>query len=225
MVLNTVLRLVPTRVKAAMAATAIKAAISAYSIAAVAKLPTPSQQSLFALGWLNFFLSGMQSAFGPIAAAYLAAQGWTAKDIGFVLTIGGSASLVSQAPGGELVDAVRAKRLLVETGVVTIALSVLIFRFWLSFPLVALAEMLQGITSGVLGQRSLRSPSDWSGTPGVATVWTEPTLRGRRLRRVYAGIRVRIIGWAALSAVVMTGDGIDLLGVRSYPIQRPKSCS
>jgi hypothetical protein len=37
----------------------------------------PSRQSLFALGWLNFFLAGMQTAFGPIAAAYLAAQQWT----------------------------------------------------------------------------------------------------------------------------------------------------
>jgi hypothetical protein len=33
----------------------------------------PSQQSLLPLSWLNFFLAGMQTAFGPIAAAYLAA--------------------------------------------------------------------------------------------------------------------------------------------------------
>jgi len=103
------------------------------------------------LSWLNFFLSGMQTAFGPIAAAYLAIHGGTAKDIGFALTIGGTASLLSQVPGGALVDAVRAKRLLVATGVVTIASSVLIFRLWPSFQLVALAEVLQGITGGVLG--------------------------------------------------------------------------
>jgi MFS family permease len=111
----------------------------------------PSPQSLRALGWLNFFLSGVQTAFGPVAAAYLAAQEWTAKDIGFVLSIGGTASLVSQVPGGELLDAVRAKRLLVAIGVVTVALSISIFRLWPSFPLVALAEILQGITGGVLG--------------------------------------------------------------------------
>jgi hypothetical protein len=54
-------------------------------------------------------------------------------------------------PGGELLDAVRAKRLLVGTGVVTVALSILILRLWPSFPLVALAQVLQGITGGVLG--------------------------------------------------------------------------
>ena len=52
------------------------------------KPAAPSQQSLLALSWLNFFLAGMQTAFGPIAAAYLAAREWTAKDIGFVLSIG-----------------------------------------------------------------------------------------------------------------------------------------
>ena len=82
----------------------------------VAELAAPSQQSLRALGWLNFFLSGIQTAFGPIAAAYLVIQGWTAKDIGFALSIGGIASLASQVPGGELVDAVLAKRLLVAAG-------------------------------------------------------------------------------------------------------------
>jgi len=59
----------------------------------VGETAAPSQRSLFALSWLNFFLSGMQTAFGPVAAAYLAAQEWTARDIGFVLSIGGIASL------------------------------------------------------------------------------------------------------------------------------------
>jgi MFS family permease len=111
----------------------------------------PSRQSLRALSWLNFFLACVQSAFGPIAAAYLAAQHWTAQDIGFVLSIGGIFGLVSQVPGGELLDAVRAKRLLIGAGVVTVALSILILRLWPIFPLVALAEALQGITGGVLG--------------------------------------------------------------------------
>jgi MFS family permease len=117
----------------------------------VASPPAPSRRSLLALDWLNFFLSGLQVAFGPIAAAYLAAQAWTAKDIGFVLSTGGIASLVSQAPAGELLDSVRSKRLLVATGIVAVALSILIFYFWPTFLPVALAELVQGITGGVLG--------------------------------------------------------------------------
>jgi MFS family permease len=111
----------------------------------------PSQQSLIALGWLNFFLAGMQTAFGPIVAAYLVVQEWSAKDIGVVLSIGGFASLVAQVPGGELLDAVRAKRLLVATGVLIVAFSALLFWLWPTFRMVAAAEVLQGITSGILG--------------------------------------------------------------------------
>src|SRR5215467_3391234 len=119
----------------------------------VARFPsaTSSRRSLLALAWLNFFLSGMQAAFGPVAPAFLAAQGWTAKDIGFVLSIGSIASLLSQVPSGELLDAIEAKRLLVATAVVTVALSILIFYFWPSFLPVSLAEVLQGMTGGVLG--------------------------------------------------------------------------
>ena len=125
--------------------------MSVVAPASVREPAAPSRQSLRALSWLNFFLACVQAAFGPIAAAYLAAQHWTTQDIGFVLSIGGIFSLVSQVPGGELLDAVRAKRLLVGAGVVTVALSILILRLWPIFPLVALAEALQGITGGVLG--------------------------------------------------------------------------
>jgi hypothetical protein len=37
------------------------------------------KQSLLALSCLNFFLSGMQTAFGPIAAAYLAINAWDSQ--------------------------------------------------------------------------------------------------------------------------------------------------
>jgi Major Facilitator Superfamily len=59
--------------------------------------------------------------------------------------------LASQVPGGELLDAARAKRLLVAAAVVTVASSILILRLWPSFLPVALAQVLQGITGGVLG--------------------------------------------------------------------------
>ena len=147
----------------------------------------PSQQSLLTLSWLSFFLSGMQTAFGPIAAAYLAIQKWTAKDIGFALTIGGTARLVSQVPGSGLVDAMRAKRLLVATGVVTVVSSVLIFRLWPNFPLVALAEVLQGITGGRTWTRGrCYYPRIGRPRPVVGTAWTEPAVRGCRRRRGYA---------------------------------------
>jgi hypothetical protein len=57
-----------------------------------------------------------------------------------VLSIGGIASLVSQIPGGELLDAVRTKRLLIAIGVITVASGALIMRLWPSFVPVAVAQ-------------------------------------------------------------------------------------
>jgi predicted MFS family arabinose efflux permease len=42
-------------------------------------------------------------------AVYLADQKWTQENIGFVLSASGLAGLLSQLPGGELLDTIRSK--------------------------------------------------------------------------------------------------------------------
>src|SRR6516225_8983970 len=128
--------------------------------ASVREPAAPSRQSLLALSWLNFFLACVQAAFGPIAAAYLAAQHWTTQDIGFVLSIDGIFSLISQVPGGELLDAVRAKRLLVGAGVVTVALSILILRLWPSSRSSHLPRRCRGLPAASSGWGWLLLRSD-----------------------------------------------------------------
>ena len=63
---------------------------------------SPSGTSLRGLDAVNLFLAGALSGFGPYVAAFLAEQNWTQQDIGFVLTAGGFAGLLSQLPGGAL---------------------------------------------------------------------------------------------------------------------------
>jgi hypothetical protein len=58
----------------------------------------------------------MQAGFGPFVAVLLADEKWTQQNIGYVLSVGGLADLLSQLPGGELLDASRSKRLLVAFG-------------------------------------------------------------------------------------------------------------
>src|SRR6478672_10990384 len=112
---------------------------------------SPSDISLTGLDWLNFFLAGMQSGFGPFVAVLLAAEGWTQGNIGFVLSAGGFAGLLSQLPGGELLDASRSKRLLVAFGAIVVAVSALVMALWPILPVVFAALVLQGLTGGVLG--------------------------------------------------------------------------
>jgi MFS family permease len=113
--------------------------------------PSPSNASLGGLDGVNFFLAGILAGFGPYLAAYLADQKWTQENIGFVLTASGLAGLLSQLPGGELLDTVRSKRAVLVAGVAMVAVSAVIIAFQPSFPLVFAALMLQGVTGGFLG--------------------------------------------------------------------------
>src|SRR6516225_8601241 len=112
---------------------------------------SPTTASLHGLDGVNFFLAGVLAGFGPYVAFYLADQQWTQEKIGFVLSAGALAGLLSQVPGGELLDTIRSKRALVALGVAMVAISAMIIEFRPSFPLVLIGLALQGITGGILG--------------------------------------------------------------------------
>jgi MFS family permease len=100
---------------------------------------------------VNLFLAGALSGFGPYVAAFLAEQKWSQQDIGFVLTAAGFAGLLSQLPGGALLDAIQSKRIAVALGAVMVAAGALIIAVWPTFLLVLTALVLQGITGGFMG--------------------------------------------------------------------------
>jgi len=97
------------------------------------------------------FLAGALTGFGPYVAVFLAEQKWTQQNIGFVLTAAGFAGLVTQLPGGALLDATRSKRIVVALGAIMVAAGALIIALWPSFPLVLAALLAPRITGGFLG--------------------------------------------------------------------------
>jgi MFS family permease len=119
--------------------------------AAAAEGAQPSRQSLVGLDWLNFFNAAVLTGFGPFVAVYLTSRSWSRRDIGFVLTVGGLAGLLSQLPGGELLDIAPGKRLVVAAGVAIVAAGALVFALAPSFASVFAAALLQGTTGGFLG--------------------------------------------------------------------------
>src|ERR1700683_500200 len=88
--------------------------------------PSPSGNSMRGLDAVNLFLAGALSGSGSYVAAFLAEQNWTQQDIGFVLTAAGFAGLLSQLPGGALLDAIRSKRFAVARGASMVAAGALI---------------------------------------------------------------------------------------------------
>ena len=109
-----------------------------------------SRQSRRGLDWMNFFLADVQTGFGSFVAFYLADLGWSKAQVGLALTAGTLAGVVGQIPGGAFTDAFRWKRALAAIGIVMIGVSALVLALVPTFPLVFLAEILHGLTAGIV---------------------------------------------------------------------------
>ena len=105
-----------------------------------------------ALDALSFFVSDARYGLGAYLGVYLLAEhGWDPASIGAALSIGMLTGLVSQAPLGALVDAVRAKRALIAGAVVMVTATCLVIplapHFW-SVATAGLVGALGGVTIG-----------------------------------------------------------------------------
>jgi MFS family permease len=110
-----------------------------------------SRSSLQGLDWFTFFIANVQTGFGPFIVVYLTTQKWPQVDIGLLLTVGGLVALLGQAPGGALVDAVRAERVLAALSVAVIGATALVLALWPIVPSVFAAIVLHSAASCVLG--------------------------------------------------------------------------
>lgn len=111
----------------------------------------PMTRSLRGLDWLNFFVANFQTGFGPFISVYLTGVGWTQGAIGAALSAGSIAGMVSQIPGGMLVDAVRSKRAAAAAAILAIMASALLIALWPALLPISLAEILHAFASSVLG--------------------------------------------------------------------------
>ena len=109
-----------------------------------------SARSLRGLDWLNFFVANVQTGFGPFIAVYLTTKAWTQTEIGEALSLGTVVAMISQVPGGAIVDRLRDKRLAAATAGVAVAISAVLFAAIPSRPAVMLAEALHSFASTML---------------------------------------------------------------------------
>src|ERR1700724_1980373 len=109
----------------------------------------PMAGSQRGLDWLNFFVANFQTGFGPFISVYLTGVGWTQGAIGVALSAGSIAAMVSQIPGGILVDAARRKRAAAGAAIVLIMASALLIALWPALLPIASAEILHAFASSV----------------------------------------------------------------------------
>jgi MFS family permease len=114
-------------------------------------VPPVSPKSARGLDWFTFLVADMQTGFGPFLAIYLTTQKWNQADIGLILAVGSLGGLLSQLPGGWLVDAAPSKRRIAMIAVAGIGLSALLIAVAPSFAGILSAKLLHVASSSILG--------------------------------------------------------------------------
>jgi len=112
---------------------------------------TVSRTSQRGLDWFTFFVADIQTGFGPYLAVYLTTQKWNQADIGLLLAFGSIVGLMSQPPGGWLVDWAASKRRAAALSVIGVGASALLIAVHPSFLGMLVAMLLQVASSAVLG--------------------------------------------------------------------------
>ncbi|GAB2878601.1 MFS transporter [Paraburkholderia jirisanensis] len=107
-------------------------------------------RSLRSLDWLNFFVANVQTGFGPFIASYLATHKWTQGEIGLALSVGTISAMVSQVPGGAVVDALRNKKAAAAWATIAIIASAILLATSPTVLPVMAAEVLHGFASCML---------------------------------------------------------------------------
>ncbi|WP_253594839.1 MFS transporter [Bradyrhizobium elkanii] len=96
-----------------------------------------------ALDAANFFLADVRDGLGPYLAIYLLTeQRWDEASIGVVMSITGFAGIVAQTPAGALVDATRAKRLVMVFAALIITCASLVLPLYAGFWPVVLSQSI-----------------------------------------------------------------------------------
>ena len=98
-------------------------------------MPEPTRRAERALDVLSLLLSDVRYGLGAYLGVYLLTEhAWDEASIGVALSMGGLVGLLSQTPIGLMVDATRAKRLLLAGAVLVVTAACLAIplapRFW-----------------------------------------------------------------------------------------------
>jgi MFS family permease len=120
-----------------------------------------------ALDAANFFLADVRDGLGPYLAVYLLTeQHWDEARIGIVMSVATMAGILAQTPAGALVDATRAKRLVMVAAAIAVTAASLLLPLFPDFWPVAVSQgiahaagvifppAIAAISLGVVGHRA-----------------------------------------------------------------------
>jgi MFS family permease len=186
---------------------------------------SPSRRSLAGLDWTNFFLADVRTGVGPFLAVYLTGLHWSMAAIGLSLTVAEIAGVLTQAPGGALMDRVHSKRLTVGIALAVLTMSALAVAEFPSRAVVTTAQAALGMTGSIflpgigaitlglvgytcLGERFGRNTSFGSAGNVVAAITMGAIGYRYSTRAIFFFVALLSIP-ATLALLLIRGDEID----------------
>lgn len=165
---------------------------------------------------LNFFLADVRGGLGPYLAVYLLAErNWDEATIGVVMSIATATEILAQTPAGALVDAIRAKRVLMAVAALAVTAASLALPWLSAFWTVATSQGIAHVASALfgpaiaaitLGRRTARfQPTDWS-------------------QRVVQSCRQRLCSGDGGSIGLHVGADCCVLSARRHGACKPRQC-
>ncbi|MBB4237724.1 MFS transporter [Rhizobium esperanzae] len=85
----------------------------------------PTDRSLVALAFLNFFLADARDGLGPFLDGFLATNGWSPMTLGIIATLGGVLGMIATPLFGAWVDGSHRKRMLIIIPVILVTAAAL----------------------------------------------------------------------------------------------------
>lgn len=111
----------------------------------------PSSRSMRGLDGVNLLMADVRDGVGPYLSVYLkGSQHWDAGAIGIAMAVSSIAAAICQIPAGLIVDATRAKRLLVAGSGLAVALGCLLIVLFPQFWAVLAAQAMLGAASAII---------------------------------------------------------------------------
>lgn len=157
----------------------------------------PVTRDRAALNGLNFFMAAAQTGFGAFLAVYLTEQKWTQTDVGLALSVGTVAAIVTQLPGGMLVDAVHSRRLPIAGGLALLGASALMLAAWPVLLPAWIALILHALAGSIL-------------TPAIAALTLSICGQNAFGERLGGNARYASLGSAAAAALLgVAANGSD----------------
>jgi len=189
-----------------------------------------SSRAGHALDAANFFLADVRDGLGPYLAIYLLTeQKWDEASIGVVMSLATIAGIVAQTPAGALVDATRAKRLIMVAAAITVTAASLLLPLLASFWPVAISQSIAhaagvifapaiaAVSLGIFGARAFTARIGRNETFNHA---------GNAVGAVIAGAAAYALGPSAvfyLMAAMSVGSLVSVLAIPERAIDHDRA--